>query len=239
VRAIFALLLLRANQTVTTDALMAELWGSGPPASALATVRSHVYHLRTMLGDRSPSEANSLIVTQPTGYLLCLPDQEIDANVFLSLAAGGQDLLACEQVELAASTLRQALALWRGNALADVSCGPLLEQHAAHLEESKIAALELRIKADMRLGRYEPLVAELAGLVAAHPFNESLHAGYIEALHRCGRRGEALQAFSAVRSLLRAELGLDPAPELQRLQREILGGDAVSGRAAMVRSSAS
>src|SRR5918999_3046608 len=83
VRAIFALLLLRANQTVTTDALMAELWGSGPPASAPATVRSHVYHLRTMLGDRSPSEANSLIVTQPTGYLLCLPDQEIDANVFL------------------------------------------------------------------------------------------------------------------------------------------------------------
>jgi DNA-binding SARP family transcriptional activator len=238
VRAIFALLLLRANQTVTMDALIDELWGDDPPATALATVRTHIYRLRSMLGHGSPSEPSSLIVTQPTGYLFRFPDEEIDANVFLKLVGRGQELLERGRVERATSTLRRALSLWRGNALADVPCGPLLEQHAAHLDESRIATLELRIRADMLLGRYRRLVAELAGLVAAHPLNESLHASYIEALHRSGRRGEALQAFSSVQSVLQEELGLDPSPELQRLQRRILRGEALPDRAAMARSSA-
>jgi DNA-binding SARP family transcriptional activator len=221
-RRVFALLLLQANQTVTVDMLVDELWDGASPRSATATVRTHVYNVRRALGPCVLLPGSGLIETSLTGYVLRAGKSDVDADLFATLAARGQDLIERGQTEQAAAVLREALGLWRGPVLADVPCGPRLARHVAHLEETRTRALELRIDADIELGRHRNLVAELCELVAAHPYNERFHAHYMRVLHRSGRSGEALQAFRSLRSILGEELGLDPSPELQRLQHGIL-----------------
>lgn len=222
---VLALLLVRANQLVDVDSLVDELWDGEPPRCAITTVRTHVYHLRRYYLHRLQADRlgdSDLLVTQPSGYLLRLRPEQLDSAVFLQLLAHGQSLLDEGRYAEAAQKCRQALGMWRGRALAGVTPGRLLTQHVTHLEESRIRALELRVEVDMRLGAHRGLVAELRGLVASHPLNEWFHARLIEVLHRSGRRGDALRAFHDVRTLLDEELGLEPSPELQRLQYEIL-----------------
>ena len=218
---VLALLVLRGNEVVGLPGLVEELWEQRPPRTAVTTVRTHVYHLRRALDGAAP-EAAAALVTEPTGYRLRVGPGELDADRFAAAVERGRLLLAAGDAEGARTVLHPALAAWRGPALANLDPGPVLARHAEHLRELRIAALELRIEADLAVGRYRQLVPELRGLVAAHPLHEWFHARLIEALRRCGRRGEALHAYRDLRAVLDRELGLEPSLDLQRLQLDLL-----------------
>ncbi|ETK36543.1 AfsR/SARP family transcriptional regulator [Microbispora sp. ATCC PTA-5024] len=220
VRQVLALLLMRPGQVVPVETLVEELWEDAPPRTALQSLHTHVYRLRRLLG--ADGDPPAPLLTEPTGYVLQVAGEQVDAERFRRLAERGAAEIARGETAEGAAVLREALALWRGRPLGNVACGPVLTRHLAQLEEARIRALELRIEADMRLGRHRELVGELRGLVAASPLNEWFHARLIETLHRVGRRGEALTAFHDLRRVLDRELGLEPSPEVHRLQREIL-----------------
>lgn len=228
VRKVLALLLMRRGQIVTSDALCDELWEGKPPRTAAVTVRTHVYHLRELLsaggrgqaGGRDPDQ----IVTRPSGYALLAGEDELDAALFARRLAEGECALRTGQHSEAARILRHALDMWKGDALAGVRTGPLLASHASALEESRVRALDLRIGADLRLGRHRELVGELRQAVAARPFDERLRARLIEALRLQGRRDEALTVFAEACALLDSELGVAPSEELRRSYQEILTG---------------
>jgi DNA-binding SARP family transcriptional activator len=230
VRKVLALLLLRPGQVVTIDTLSDELWDERPPRTAVTTIRTHVYHLRQLLEQEGGGRrVADLLTTAPDGYLLRVDADEVDAALFSRLVQQGRSQLARGATAEAAGSLRQALALWRGSPLADVRVGRVLCAHLAHLAEIRLRAQELRIEADMRLGQHRELIPELRGLVATNPLNEWLHGQLIDALSRSGRRGDALTAFRALRTLLAEELGLEPSADLHRLQHEILTGSGAGG----------
>jgi predicted ATPase/DNA-binding SARP family transcriptional activator len=214
-RALLAHLLLHANTVVPRDRLIDALWGERPPDTAANALQVAVHGLRKLLGaDR--------IVTRGSGYLLRVETGELDLERFGALAERARS----EPHAAASATLREALALWRGAALADVGEVPFAAAEEARLEELHLAALEERIAADLALGRHAELVPELERLVAEHPFRERLRREHMLALYRSGRQADALEAFQQARRTLVDELGLDPGPELQELERAILRQDA-------------
>jgi SARP family transcriptional regulator, regulator of embCAB operon len=224
VRRVLALLVLRAGEVVLLDSLMEELWGAHPPKSAITTIQTYIYHLRKMFSEENlETPEGELLVTRLPGYVLRIPSECIDFRVFERRIDAGQDELESGHPELAAATLRQALNLWNGPVLANVSLGTVLEGHVVRLEERRINALQLRIQADLQLGRHSKLVGELRALTAAYPLNEWFHSKLIMALARSGRRSEALHAYQKMRTVLKEELGLDPSPDLQQLQQYVLG----------------
>jgi len=223
VRSVLALLLLQANQVVHVDTIIEELWGPNPPRSAVTIVQTYIYHLRKVFAaEKLDPPGKSLLATRSPGYLLHAEPEQMDAEIFERLVQEGRDLKEKDRPRQAAATLSRALGMWTGPALADVPQGRLLQAHAVHLEELRINALELRIQADMALGKHRELIAELRSLTCAHPFHEWFHGQLISVLSRSGRRGEALQAYQSLRALLSEELGVDPSPGLQRLQRHVL-----------------
>lgn len=223
VRCTLALLLLRANQVVPLGALIEELWGEHPPVSAVTTAQTYIYQLRKGFAGRvSDGGPGDWLVTRAPGYLMRVSPQQIDAYMFEALFERGRQFLARGDAEEASRVLREALAMWSRPILANVAQGPLLEAHVVHLTELRSRALELRIQADAALGRYRELIGELRGLIIAEPLNEWMYAQLIVALSRCGRRSEALQCYQELRLVLNEQLGLDPQPELQRLQRAVL-----------------
>ena len=216
-RLVLAHLVMRANTLVEAEALRDALWGDEPPESAVNVVQSYVSHLRRALGrDR--------IAGQATGYRLRVDDDELDADRFERLLRSGRVTLA-ESPELAASTFEDALRLWRGPALADVRDDHTLISDVARLEELRMEAQESRMEAYLATGQTARAVGELESLVAAEPLRESLWALLIRALYAQGRQADALDAFLRVRRTLRDELGIDPSPELARLQRQVLEQD--------------
>jgi DNA-binding SARP family transcriptional activator len=219
VRQVLALMALRPNRIVHPDLLSQELWDDNPPKTAHTTVQTYIYQLRKLL-ERAGTE--EIILTRPPGYLLRTEPENIDAFAFQRLAWQGHQLFRKGEAERAAAVLRQALGLWTGSALADVSPGPVLQGHALALEEARLRALELRIQADLALGRHRDLIGELRLLVAASPYNEWFHEQLITALGRSDRRIEALQAYLDLRHTLHAELGLEPSSRIQQLQRQLL-----------------
>jgi DNA-binding SARP family transcriptional activator len=222
-RTVLALLLLQANQAVHVDTIIEELWGGNPPQSAITIVQTYIYHLRKLFAaEKIDAAGKPLLVTRLPGYLLHAEPEQVDAGVFERLVGRGRDMKEQDRLQQAAATLSQALGMWTGPALADVPQGRLLQAHAVHLEELRINALELRIQADIALGKHRELIAELRSLTCAHPFHEWFHGQLIAMLSRCGRRGEALQAYQSLRVLLSEELGVDPSPALQRLQQRVL-----------------
>ncbi|TDT40760.1 DNA-binding SARP family transcriptional activator [Streptomyces sp. BK208] len=222
---LLALLAVRAHDIVEVDTLVEELWDTAPPPTAVSTVRTHVYHLRQEL-DRAlgPDIARGVIATEATGYSLRTAPGMLDLENFTRLYGQGRAELRAGHRERALERLDAALGLWRGRTLADVAQGRVLAGHAARIEELRVRAQELRIEAAMGLGLHRELVPELRSLVAVDPLNEWLHARLIDALHRCGRRGDALRAFYDVRAVLAEELGLEPSADLRRLQHDILAG---------------
>jgi DNA-binding SARP family transcriptional activator len=222
-RQVLALLLLCANQIVPIGALIKELWGEAPPKSAVTQAQTYVYQLRKIF-TRENLEAlgSESLLTKSQGYLLGVEPEQVDAFRFQRLTWQGRRYLENDEVDKAAEVLRQALDLWQGSALADVVHGPVLAAHLVVLEEQRLRALELRIQADMRLGLHREMIGELRSLVARHPLNEWFHGQLITVLSQAGRRSEALQAYQTLRTILNGELGLEPSPELQRLQREVL-----------------
>jgi DNA-binding SARP family transcriptional activator len=220
-RVLLAALLLSAGRVVSVDTLAEVLWDGQPPVGARAALHSAIQRLRSTLG---PAGA-ALIATRPPGYALQLGDGELDVRQFALLAARGQAAAGARSWVQAADLLREALGLWRGEALADVPSQLLRAREVPHLEDQRLQVLGLRIDADLRLGRHREIAAELRQLVAAHPLLEHFHAQLMLALYRGGRQGDALAAYQDARRVLSGELGIDPGPELQDLHQRILAAD--------------
>ena len=216
-RRLLALLLLRLNEVVPRDALIAELFGGAASEAAANALQAGVSRLRRSLGAE-------VISTRPAGYVLMAEPDQIDLFRFEQLAETGREELAAGRPERAAATLRAALALWRGSPLQDVG-GDAVEAEAHRLEELRLAATIDRIDADLALGRGADLVAELQALTADQPYQERLQGQLMLALYRAGRQTEALEVYRATRRLLVQELGIEPARALQRLERAILVHD--------------
>jgi peptide/nickel transport system substrate-binding protein len=218
-RALLAVLLLHANQPVSRDALIDALWGERAPATAKHTLDNYVSRLRTTIGrDR--------LVTARPGYMLRVGPGELDLERFEHLEGQGRRELASGAFDRASETLRAALLLWRGSALADLLYETSLGSEAARLEELRLNVVEERIEVDLALGQSSELVPELEKLLREHPLRERLVYQLMLALYRAGRQAAALDAYRAARRRLAEELGLEPGPQLQQLERQILDHDA-------------
>lgn len=225
VRKVLALLAVHPREIVDVATLVEELWDGAPPATAVSTVRTHVYHLRQELERELGPVARDTVVTEGSGYLLDVPAGRLDIEEFTALCGNARAGLRAGRRESALEALDAALGMWRGRPLANVAQGRVLTGHTARIEELRLRAQELRIEAAMGLGQHREVVPELIRLVAVDPLNEWLHARLIDALHRSGRRSDALRAFHHVRSVLAEELGLEPSEDLRRLQHHILAGE--------------
>ncbi len=229
-RALLAVLLLHANEVVSIDRLVDELWGDRSPATAVKTVQVYVSQLRKALrGRRGEGDEERVLVTRATGYMLRVEPGQLDADRFQRLVHQARQELAAERPRQAAQMLLEALALWRGPALADFALDGFAQNEIARLEEARISAIEERIEADLALGRHSELVGELESLVTAHPLRERLRGQLMTALYRSGRQAEALETYRQGRRLLADELGLEPGEALKRLERGILEQDLALG----------
>ena len=205
-RALLALLLLNRGRVVSVDELVSELWDGDPPETAMSALQVYVSQLRKALGgDR--------LVTRAPGYAVRLEDGELDLDRFERLVQEARERLGEGDAKGASARLEDALSLWRGPPV------------AAWLEESRLAALEDRIDADLSLGRHDRLVSELDELIARHPHRERLRGQLMLALYRSGRQAEALDLYRRTRQTLMEELGIEPSPALHDLERAVLRQD--------------
>ncbi|GHE48422.1 hypothetical protein GCM10017771_69570 [Streptomyces capitiformicae] len=218
-RQVVALLMLRYDTVVQASELIDELWQENPPPSAVTTVQTYIYRLRKILAEQGE---DALVRTLPGGYSLLVPPDHVDVHRFEREAADGQELLRRGDTTAAARTLGLALSLWRGPALGGVTVGGRLQSYVTRLEELRFRILELRIEADLELGRHRELVSELKSLVLAHPHHEHLHALLMLALHRSGRRYEALELYRSLRRTMLDDLGLEPGRDLTLLHQTLL-----------------
>ena len=212
-KALLAFLLLRPGRLVSTDVLVDALWGERPPPTAAAALRNYVSQLRGVLGPEAVS-------SRPGGYLLDVSPEEIDLVRFEALAAEGRRATGPERVE----KLREALALWRGPPLADLSEGFAIDE-GRRLEELRAAALEDLVDGELALGSRVDLVADLEPLIAENPFRERLRGQLMLALYRRGRQAEALEVYRQTRRMLLDELGIEPGEALRQLEQAILRQD--------------
>lgn len=215
-RAILALLLLHANDVVSSDRLLDEVWADDLPETPRTALRVRISQLRKALG---PGGGN--IVTRPPGYSLRVDRGELDLHRFEDLVAEADRA----DPETAAALLREALGLWRGPALADFAYDSFARPAIVRLEELRRVVLERRIDADLALGRHSELVGELEALVAEHPFSERLRGQLMLALYRSGRQADGLAAYAKTRRTLIDELGIEPSRALQELERSMLQQD--------------
>jgi YVTN family beta-propeller protein len=221
-RALLADLVLNAGNIVPTARLIDDLWGDAPPQTAGHTVETYVARLRRVLRDGSRP---AVLLTKPPGYVLDVGPDHVDAFRFERLVKDGSAAAGRGDHEQASALLRAALALWRGQALADIDDMPFAQGAARRLDNQYLLALERRIESDLELGQAQDLVPELETLVAGHPYHEPFHRQLMLALYRSGRQAEALAVFGRARGLLDAELGIEPGPELRRMEQAILRQD--------------
>jgi DNA-binding SARP family transcriptional activator len=217
-RALLAILLLNANEVVSAERLIDGLCGEEPPATAPKMLQVFVSRLRSELAGAK------VIETRAPGYVATVGPDELDILRFDELVAAGRSEMAGDPPK-AAATLREALSLWRGPPLSDVSVEPFAQLAIPKLEEMHLSALEDRIDADLAAGRHHEVVAELQDLVAQHPLRERERGQLMVALYRDGRQAEALQAYRDARETLIDELGVEPSRDLQQLEAAILNQD--------------
>ena len=215
-RTLLAILVLNANEVVSADRLIDELWGERSPESGRSALQVRVSQLRKALG-----QGGAQLLTRAPGYVLSLDRDQLDLQRFERLV---REAVAAEP-PAAAEKLREALALWRGPPLADLAYEPFAQAAIGRLEELRLGAIEKRIEADLALGRHGELVVELEELVAEHPLREHLRAQLMLTLYRCGRQADALEVYRSTREELSAELGLEPGRELKELESAILSQD--------------
>jgi len=227
-RRLLAALALNANRVVPAELLADVIWGDSRPRSARQNLQTYVWSLRTAAG--AAGVPGRLIEARPPGYTLHAEPGDLDWLCFERLSREGSALLSRDPAG-ASRLFAVALGYWHGPVAADVAddLGPLLPRVIA-LEEARLSALDLRIQADLELGRHLELTGELSELVAAHPLRERFHAHYMLTLYRCGRRSDALAVFHDLRGRLAEELGVDPAPEVASLYQAMLGTDPLSLR---------
>src|SRR5437868_1581080 len=222
-RALLAYLLLHANEPVSSDRLIEELWAGQAPQTATASLQNYVSRLRKALGPGA-------IQLEPAGYVLRADPEQFDLARFDRLVDEAEGAPAKQRAEL----LRAALSLWRGDPLEDLAFEEFAQEEIGLLSERRVAAVEARIDADLELGRGAEVVDELESLIAEHPLRERLRGQLMLALYRAGRQGDALAAYHDARRALDVELGLEPGEELRALERMILEQDpALSGARAV------
>lgn len=234
-RAVLALLILQADQPVSRERLIDELWGEHPPATATTVIHGLVSRLRRSLEpERRKGEPARVLQTVGSAYRLAVDPDGVDANRFKRLFDDAQDA----SPETRSTMLSAALDLWRGPALADFTYEPFAQHAISALEELRTGAIEARIEADLALGRSTELIAELEELVAAYPFRERLRGFLMLSLYRAGRQTDALEVFRSTRSLLADEMGLEPGSELSELHAAILRQDPALDRLSSHRAGA-
>ncbi|WP_242906916.1 BTAD domain-containing putative transcriptional regulator [Actinomadura terrae] len=218
VRGLLAMLLLEAGRVVAAERLIDGLYGEEPPKGAANALQSQVSRLRRGLGDAGLVEGHA------AGYRLAVPPEVVDVHEFGRLARYGREALAAGEHARAAAVLKEALGLWRGPALADVSA-PFAAAQAARLEESRVAVAEDLAEAEIALGEFGAVVPGLRELVDAQPLREQARALLMRALYGAGRQADALAVFEDGRRLLAEELGADPGRELAEAHLAILRGE--------------
>jgi predicted ATPase/DNA-binding winged helix-turn-helix (wHTH) protein len=232
-RKVLLALALEPNRSVSREHLIDALWGERPPARAKNALQVHVSGLRDVL--EVGVDRGAVLATTPTGYQLNAPEETIDSRRFERLAAEGRAALFAEDGELAARLLSEAEALWRGPALVDVVYTEFAAHEAARLEDLRLSTFEDLADAELALGRHEQLIPRLQAFVAAQPLRERARAQLMLALYRDGRQSDALAEYRAARETLVEEIGIEPGPALQALERAILVQDeslAAAGAAA-------
>ena len=223
IRAVLALFTLRHDRLVQTWELVDELWDGAPPRSAHSTLQTYIYKLRRLLGQLSGD--TEVLQTRTHGYLAAIPADQIDFCRFERLAADGRAALGRGDPATAADICGQALALWRGPALAAVMGGRQLHAHAVRLEEERLRTLETRIGADLLLGRHRMVIGELMELTRTQLVHEGFCRQLMIALYRSERRSEALAEYRRLRRLMIDEFALEPGPRMQQVHRALLSQD--------------
>jgi DNA-binding SARP family transcriptional activator/DNA-binding beta-propeller fold protein YncE len=222
-RALLALLLLHANEVVSRERLIEELFGDDASTTSANALQVGISRLRGQLANGGASNGDGgVVVTQPPGYVLRIDPEQLDVTRFERLLTQGRSALAEGDAVSAAATLREALALWRGPALADLAPLEFARPEIRRLEELRLGAVMDRIEADLALGRAAEVIPELEALVEANPLQERLRGQLMLALYRAGRQADALAVYRQTRELLNDELGLEPSKALQELERSIL-----------------
>jgi len=202
--AVLVYLLLHANEVVPSARLIDSLWDERPPPTASKILQNAVSHLRKELGE-------GRLVTRDSGYVLRVEEGELDTQRFERLAKEGRN--------------QEALALWRGTPLLGLKEERFADDARRRLDEQRLAVLEDRIDDDLAAGRHDELIPELEQLVGEHPLRERLQGQLMRALYAAGRQADALETYRQARKTLSEELGLEPGPELQELERKILRQD--------------
>jgi DNA-binding SARP family transcriptional activator/ABC-type transport system substrate-binding protein/streptogramin lyase len=218
-RALLGLLLLHANEVVSRDRLIDELWSDRAPGTAGHSLDVQISRLRKAL------EPDGALETRAGGYVLHVEPDQIDARRFERLLEKGRRANADDKPEAARVALDSALGLWRGEALADLAYVPFARTESERLEELRLVATEERIDAGLALGRQDAVVSELQALIAKHPLRERLRAELMLALYRSGRQADALRVFAETRTRLVNELGIEPGHPLRGLEQAILRQD--------------
>jgi DNA-binding SARP family transcriptional activator len=222
-RILLIALLVQANRLVSVDHLAEWIWPEHRPASAVATIQAHLSTLRRDLeGDRPRSAPPRLLLTHPTGYLIRIEVEQLDALSFERMAATGARTLQQGRPGPASAELGQALALWRGTPLAEAADADIAQGEIARLEELRLTAMMLRIEADLSLGRYLELVPELSRLVLRYPLHERFYGQLMIALSAIGRRADALDVYRRAGNILARELSIGPGPGLRAVQAVIV-----------------
>ena len=222
-RTLFLSLLLRANEVVSSERLIDDLWGAQAPESAANVIQTYVSHLRRLLQPGQPS-TNHVIVTQAPGYLLRLESGQLDRDRFETIVAEARSQ---DDPESAVELLREALALWRGSPLQEFAFEDFARTEIARLEDLRLLVIGERVELELRLGRHGELVGELEALVAEYPLREQLRGQLMRALYGSGRQAEALQEYKETRRMLVEELGIEPGLPLRELEQAMLRQDSV------------
>lgn len=230
-RALLSLLLLHGNELLPVTRIIDALWGHRPPRSALAALQMYISAVRRILTPSGPRprggvRQHPILLTQSSGYVIRVESEQLDLHQFRYLASDGRRQIAEGHCAEAGELFRQALAIWRGPALADLSRSDVMQRYAVRLETERLALLQERIGADLCQGRSLELVGELEELCVRYPLRESFHQQLMLALYLSGNRAEALGVYQQAHRTMVDEAGIEPGPGLRSLHQAILSGSA-------------
>jgi DNA-binding SARP family transcriptional activator len=231
-KSLLACLLARAHQVITVDSLITELWGTSPPSSAAANLRTYIAAIRGALPGIRLRAVHQ-------GYLVEMADDDVDAGQFRALARLGRAAAARGETAQAARLLEQAEALWRGDALADINLGAILAEFAGQLAEERVCVVEEAIQARLDLGMHEEVLPVARAHAHQNPLRERAQAQLMLACYRAGDIVGALEVHRLAREALRDELGLEPGPQLREIHHKVLRRDPLlEPKAASVKAEA-